>query len=234
MWTEFVTPETINSRVWPRTAVIAERLWSAQDVKDVSSMYRRLNTLSQKLPYYGLQYQSTYEQMLKRLSGYDDPAALQVLASVVQPPRDYTREGLKPYDAFSPLNRLVDTVPPESDKAREFNELSAKIATGKPDPEDWQKGRQWLVLWRDNDAALQPSLAKSELTAELVPLSHNLAQSATIGLLALDALQNNQPVNAETQKQQLSQLKELEKPEAILLNKIIPGVEILVHATRTQ
>jgi hexosaminidase len=234
MWTEFVTPETINSRVWPRTAVIAERLWSAQDMKDVPSMYRRLDTLSQKLPYYGLQYQSTYEQMLKRLSGYDDPAALQVLASVVQPPRDYTREGLKPYDAFSPLNRLVDTVPPESDKAREFNELSAKIATGKPDPEDWQKARQWLVLWRDNDAALQPSLAKSELTAELVPLSHNLAQSATIGLLALDALQNNQPVNAETQKQQLSQLKELEKPEAILLNKIIPGVEILVHATRTQ
>lgn len=234
MWTEFVTPENVNSRVWPRTAVIAERLWSAQDVKDVSSMYRRLDTLSQKLPYYGLQYQSTSEQMLKRLSGYTDPAALQVLASVVQPPRDYTRENLKSYDAFSPLNRLVDTVPPESDKARKFDELAARIATGKADPEDWRKARQWLVLWRDNDAALQPSLAKSELTAELVPLSHNLAQTATIGLLALDALQNNQPVSAETQKQQLSQLKELEKPEAILLNKIVPGVEVLVQATKAH
>lgn len=234
MWTEFVTPENVNSRVWPRTAVIAERLWSAQDVKDVNSMYRRLDTLSQKLPYYGLQYQSTSEQMLKRLSGYTNPAALQVLASMVQPPRDYTREGLKPYDAFYPLNRLVDTVPPESDKAREFNELASRIATGKADPEDWRKARQWLALWRDNDAALQPSLEKSALTAELVPLSHNLAQTATIGLLALDALQNNQPVSAETQKQQLSQLKELEKPEAILLNKIVPGVEVLVQATKAH
>jgi len=234
MWSEFVTPETVNSRIWPRTAVIAERLWSAQSVKDPSSMYARLDTLSQKLAYYGLPFQSVSEQMLRRLSGYNDPTPLKVLASVVQPPRDYAREDLKPYDAFSPLNRLIDTVPPESDKAREFNELAARIAAGKAVPGDWETARQWLTLWRDNDAVLQPLLAKSELTAELVPLSHNLAHASTIGLLALDSLQKNQPANAETQKQQLSELKELEKPEAVLLDRIVPGVELLVHATRTQ
>jgi hexosaminidase len=234
MWTEYATPEIVNSRIWPRTAAIAERLWSAQSVKDVNSMYQRLDVLSQKLAYYGLPYQSVREQMLRRLSGYSDPAALKVLATVVQPPRDYAREELKSYDVFSPLNRLVDTVPPESDKAREFNEVAARVATGRPVSGDWQRARQWLVLWRDNDAALQPSLVKSALTAELVPLSRNLSQAATIGLLALDALQNSTPVNAETQKMQLSELKEFEKPEAVLLNRIVPGVEVLVQATRTQ
>jgi hexosaminidase len=234
MWTEFVSPENINSRIWPRTAAIAERLWSVQDVKDVNSMYQRLNTLSQELAYHGLPYRSVSEQMLRRLSGYSDPAALRVLASVVQPPRDYAREELKSYDAFSPLTRLVDTVPPESDQAREFKEIAARIVTGKAVSGDWQKARQWLVLWRDNDAVLQPSLVKSALTAELVPLSHNLSQAATIGLLALDTLQNSLQVSAETQKKQLAELKEFEKPEAILVNMIVPGVEVLVKATRTQ
>src|SRR5260370_29501843 len=61
MWTEFVSPENVNSRIWPRTAAIAERLWSTQDVKDVNSMYERLNTLSQKLAYYSLPYQAVPE-----------------------------------------------------------------------------------------------------------------------------------------------------------------------------
>ena len=54
MWSELVSPENVDSRIWPSTAAIAERFWSPQDVKDVGSMYRRLDVVSRELDWVGV------------------------------------------------------------------------------------------------------------------------------------------------------------------------------------
>jgi len=231
MWSEFTTPEIIDSRIWPRTAAIAERLWSPQDVRDVDSMYARLAVVSRHLEFYGLNHESFTRVMLQRMSGESDPKYLAVLASVVQPPEGYQREELKECTTSTPLNRLVDAVPPESETARQFSELVKRIAAGKASPDDWQQARQWLELWRDNDARLQPSLQRSEITAEVVPLSHDLSQVASIGLRALDDLQNHRVGNPDLVASNMQLLKTAEKPEAVLRNMIVPPVEMLVQAT---
>jgi len=234
MWSEYVTPENIDSRIWPRTAAIAERLWSAGDVRDVDSMYRRMAVVSQKLEYCGLEHNSFTLPMLQRMSGEVDPKGLEVLAAAVQPPKGYEREGLREYTTLSPLNRLVDAVPPESDAAREFNELARRVAAGKATPGEWQKAREWLTRWRDNDATLAPTLAGSELTAELIPLSRSLARVAAIGLEALDNQKNHRAVSAEAREKDLAVLKAAGKPQAALVNKVVPGVELLVKASGNQ
>ena len=234
MWSEYVTPENIDSRIWPRTAAIAERFWSPQDVTNIPSMYARMAIVSVKLEHYGLNIDYSTNRMLQRMSGESDPVALKVLASVVQPPKGYERESLRKYNAFTPLNHLVDAVPPESETARQFNELAKQIAAGQATPEQWQQAREWLTLWRDNDAKLQPTLTKSDLTVELVPVSHTLAQAATIGLQALDALQNHRVVSADLQQQNLAWLKTAAKPQAVVVDMVVPSVELLVQATKTQ
>jgi hexosaminidase len=229
MWSEYVTPENIDSRIWPRTAAIAERFWSPQDVRDVDSMYRRMAVVSQKLDDYGLEHNSFTLTMLERMSGNPNPEALEVLAAVVQPPRGYKREELKEYNTQSPLNRLVDAVPPESETARQFNQLVNLIVAGKASPEQWQEARDWLVLWRDNDAKLAPSLGNSDLTAELAPVSQGLSQVATVGLQALDAHQNHQPMDPEVQEKNLQLLKAAGKPQAVLIDMVVPPVTLLVQ-----
>ncbi|MGO8718792.1 MAG: beta-N-acetylhexosaminidase [Acidobacteriaceae bacterium] len=234
MWSEYVTPENIDSRIWPRTAAIAERFWSPPQVRYIPSMYERLAIVSQKLENYGLNIDYSTDRMLQRMTGESDPGPLKVLAAVVQPPMGYERESLRSYNAFTPLNRLADAVPPESETARHFNLLAKQIASGTATPEQFQEAKQWLELWRDNDARLQPLLLKSDLTVDLVPVSHTLAQVATLGLQALDDLQKNRAVGADTRLQNLSLLKTAEKPQAVLVDRVVPSVELLVQATKTQ
>ena len=231
MWSEFMTPEIISGRIWPRAAAVAERLWSPQNVTDTASMYRRLAIFSQRMPWYGLPSGAINRALVQRMIGNTDPSSLLVLASVVEPPKEYTRESLATYGAYTPLNKLVDAVPAESQTAREFNELSAKIAAGNASAADLAQARRWLTVWRDNDAALQPLLAGSSLTQELAPMSLNLKQTATIGLEALSSLEDHKPASSKVQEQQLSELKKLKAPQAVLLDAIVPGVEQLVQAS---
>jgi hexosaminidase len=234
MWSEYVTSENVDSRIWPRTAAIAERLWSAQNVRDVTSMYARLAVVSQRLQNYGLHHLSSTETMLERMTGDPNPEALRVLASVVQPPEGYERGRFRDYTTATPLNRLVDAVPPESDVARRFSGIVGAITAGTASPEQGQEARERLVLWRDNDRKLHPLLAKSDLTAELAPVSKVLSQVAAIGLAALDDLENHRTRDAARVQDDLKTLKAAEEPKAALLDRIVPPVEQLVRATASR
>jgi hexosaminidase len=231
MWSEFVTPENVDSRIWPRTAAIAERFWSPRDTRDVSSMYARMAIISEKLNFYGLQHNASYPAMLSRMTGEPDPLPLRVFGDVMQPPRNYAREEQRHYNAFTPLNRLVDAVPPESDTARQFSNMVNRIVTGRASSEDWEQAQEWLVLWRDNDVQLQPILPRSELTRELAPVSTNLHHVSQTGLDAIGYLREHKSAPADWRTRQLAFLKASEKPQAVLLNMIAPPVERLVQAT---
>lgn len=234
-WAEWVTPENIDSHIWPRNAAIAERLWSPQDVTDVNSMYARMHVVSLELEFLGLTHNSARERMLQRMAGNADITGLRVLADVVEPVKDYNRwsDEKGPIDFHAPLNQLIDAAYPESDTARHFSSLVQQfIQSGYKDEAAAAQIRTYLMLWRTNDARLQPLLQKSALLHEDIPISQNLAMLGTAGLQALDYLERGQPEPDLWKTQQTAVIDQAKKPVAGLLLQVTAPVEQLVQASQ--
>ena len=237
MWSEYVNPENIDSRIWPRNAAIAERLWSPKNVTDVASMYARMRAITGELEWLGLAHRNYSPQMLRRIAGPDaspeELSALRTLADVVEPVKDYTREATAPAEPTSatPLNRLVDAVPLESDMARRFGELVDKyVSSSCRDADAAAQLRAQLLAWRGNDAKLQPLEQRSFLVREIAATSQDLSTVAGVGLAALDLVTKGGGAPDDWKTQQLAIIEQANKPKAQLLLMPAPAIQRLVEA----
>ena len=233
MWSEWVTPENIDSHIWPRNGAVAERLWSRQEVTDVDSMYARLNALSLQLEWSGLTHRSARMYMLRRMGGTDS-FYLRTLAEVTEPVKDYNRwdSSKGPIDFHAPLIRMVDAVYPESDTARGFRDLVQNyIHSGYKDKAAAGLIRSSLKTWQDNDSGLHPLLEQSFLLHEVMPLSENLSALGSAGLQALDYLDKSEPSPESWRTQQLVLVEHAKTPTADLLLMVVAPVQRLIEAS---
>jgi hexosaminidase len=231
MWAEFVSPETIDSRLWPRAAAVAERLWSPVTVRDVDDMHRRLETQSQRLEALGLSHRSAYVPMLQKLVGDAPVEPLKTLADVVEPVKYYARGDVREYRSDTPLDRLVDAARPESETARRFRrQVDAYLKSG-PDATRDGELRSALARWRDNHALLEPILDRAPRAAEARVHSRDLAAVSRRGVEALDHLGTGHSAPAAWVEEAKADLAIAERPSASELElAVLPAVRKLVLA----
>ncbi len=231
MWAEWVTPETIDSRIWPRTAAIAERLWSPRNVTDVIDMYRRLAVISLQLEELGLTHKRNQEMMLRRLVRNDDIGPLRTLVSIIEPVKEYRRYEMRPQTMLSPLTGVVDATLPDSEAARKFAFMVKEFLDDAPRYQLYRTElSQMLAEWQTAGASLEPVIDRSPALKEIKPLAQNLSPLGETGLEAISYLKLNMSPPRQWRETSLAKVDEAAKPYGALEFVVIGSVKQLVNA----
>ncbi|MEQ1762103.1 MAG: family 20 glycosylhydrolase [Pyrinomonadaceae bacterium] len=230
MWAEWVSAETIDSRIWPRTAAIAERLWSPREVNDVDDMYRRLEVVSIRLEELGLTHIRNQKVLLRRLAMGKDTAALETLVSLIEPVKEYKRYQARPQTMLSPLTGLIDAAQPDAPNARIFNRAVERFIAGGNRAELLAELRSMVESWQRHEDRLAATVASSPALAEARQLPEDLRALNRIALEAIIALTNGSSQTAEWRAARIAELEAIAKPKAAVEFVSVNGVRKLVDA----
>jgi hexosaminidase len=243
MWSEWVTPETIDSRIWPRTAAIAERLWSPADVRDVPEMYRRLAIVSARLSEAGSLHAKNFVVMMRHLVGenLDAPgvASLAILVGVLEPVKHYQRGSQQVWgNQLIPLVGLADAARPESAPSREFaGEVDHLIFSPRSIDRSWADsvaGRMKAMSAAatevaDTLAGIYPAVR------EAVPPARDMIDACAVGSEAVKSLASGVPLDGQRLAAGLAALDRDAAPnESATELPILKSIRQLVAAASRQ
>ncbi len=234
MWSEYVDGKTIDSRIWPRAAAVAERLWSPQSVDNVNDMYRRLGVESVRLEALGLTQISQEDASLREMAGTQQIEPLRVLAETMEPVSwgeraNYSSE--HKITTHAPLDHWVDALRPDPPFRHRF-EVMVNEYLNAPRVEKAKSLEltKMFVRWEDAEPGVLRLMDHSPLLAQAKARPGQLAQLGRVGLAALSYLSSGETAPAGWKAEQLKVIESTEAPVALTQFDMLEPLRKMVEA----
>jgi hexosaminidase len=217
MWAELVNEDNIDTRIWPRTAAIAEVLWSGRKTFGQDSIYnnemmflRFNNFANNTLIAAGVKIAEAKLNMFMNMKFKDESFKIFALPEFCEPMKYYNRHRYTKYSQFTPLNRVVDIATPDAPASFYLNNLIGKKLRGE-NVEISKNEDSYLKL----DAQIKMNYLNDPVAKELVPMFDNLNRSLKI-LDELFEFKKGDKLSDTKYNEYKNELTELKKPVAEL------------------
>jgi hexosaminidase len=231
MWSEHLYARTIDSRIWPRTAAIAERFWSPENVRDIDDLYRRLETISIELESLGLTHLQSGDAALRELAGTERIDALRTFSSALEPVSFGERAHVQHTDQLTALDGFVDAVRPDPPSRYWFESCVKRyLADPQHDQADRIALSDWLTQLSNTVPTVQRQMLVSPRLAEVSTRAGQLLQLTAVGQESLQYLANGQQAPAGWKAKQVQLLEDTKKPSALVRFTFLPSLQDLVQA----
>jgi hexosaminidase len=189
MWSELVTPVTLDSRIWPRTAAIAERLWSSSKVTDLNSLRKRLKMVSFRLEELGITHIKNKDILLRNISNNQKNDALENFSNVCEPLKRYSRnQGGTEYKSYSPFTLFADACTPDASDAVDFDVIVNDFLENK-NSQNQDLILTYLKKWVVMNVDLIKLSDNAPLVQALLPLSKSLSDLSSQLILKIEGKQ---------------------------------------------
>ncbi len=231
MWGEQLTATTIDSRIWPRAAAVAERFWSPAGDRDVNDMYRRLTVESLRLEGEGLMHMSGPVRVMRNLAGTTQIQPLELFVATLQPVNFPVRSRLQKPSPATVYDRLVDAARIDPPLKHEFSNLVDAAIGGNKASIDHLDAvfHSWVAA----APALNALEASSPLLQEAASHIAAWPKLGTMGIEALTYLRSGKAPPADWSENQKAELQSAIKPQELVDFVVLAPLQTLVGAANS-
>lgn len=230
MWTELVSTQTIDSRIWPRTAAIAEKWWSPQELtSDVNDMYRRLEVVSSELVAMGMKHVSNLLQMRDELAEGKDSAPVHVLLEVLEEVKYMQRMNLQ-NTVSKPLTDVADAAQAESMKAVKFGHQVDAFLADSTSKQNVKAIRLQLNQWIANHSKFQEVAIGNARLELVIKTSEELKLLAEAALRMLELKEQKKAITPAEKKVILDQVNMIDTTRGGTILAVEPHLKKMILA----